>query len=180
LKSASGSTRAHRHVPVESLAGTAAAQSQSERGIDPNQGESLDEVNLPSKSAAERLQLGAESYGVDFELAALDLAGYDLGRTIEGPDTWRARIAERRAEVKAESRAEAAALDEPITTQSHEDEIVLPLARQDPGGRDRRRLRRRGMSTPGRPRCAPTLRGRGAPDERGTRHVQLRENLDTS
>jgi hypothetical protein len=129
------------------VAGTAAAQSQSERGIDPNQGESLVEVNLPSKSAAERLQLGAESYGVDFnehylrnnadgsvtvtvfgtdfELAALDLAGYDLGRTIEGPDTWRARIVERQAEVKAENRADAAALDEPITTQSHEDEIVV-------------------------------------------------------
>jgi hypothetical protein len=129
------------------VAGTAAAQSQSERGIDPNQGASLVEVNLPSKGAAERLQLADESHGVDFnehylrynadgsvtvtvfgsdfELAALDLAGYDLGRTIEGPDTWRARIATRQAEVKAENRADAAALDEPITTQSHADEIVV-------------------------------------------------------
>jgi len=47
-------------------AGTASAQTANRRGIDPNQGESLVEVNLPSKGAAERLQLGAESYGVDF------------------------------------------------------------------------------------------------------------------
>ena len=47
-------------------AGTASAQTANHRGIDPNQGESLVEVNLPSKGAAERLQLGAESDGVDF------------------------------------------------------------------------------------------------------------------
>ena len=129
------------------LALTSAAAAQEARGIDPNQGESLVEVNLPSKAAAERLQLNAESYGVDFnehylrhnadgsvtvtvfgsdfELAALDVGGYDLGHTIEGPDTWRARIAARQAEVKSENRADAAALDEPITVQSHEDEIVV-------------------------------------------------------
>ena len=129
------------------LALTSAAAAQEARGIDPNQGESLVEVNLPSKAAAERLQLNAESFGVDFnehylrhnadgsvtvtvfgsdfELAALDVGGYDLGRTIEGPDTWRARIAARQAEVKSENRADAAALDQPITVQSHEDEIVV-------------------------------------------------------
>ena len=37
-----------------------------ERGIDPNQGESLVEVNLPSKATAMRLQLEAETYGIDF------------------------------------------------------------------------------------------------------------------
>ncbi len=129
------------------LALTSAAAAQEARGIDPNQGESLVEVNLPSKAAAERLQLNAESYGVDFnehylrhnadgsvtvtvlgsdfELAALDVGGYDLGRTIEGPDTWRARIAARQGDVKSETRADAAALDEPVTVQSHEDEIVV-------------------------------------------------------
>jgi hypothetical protein len=126
------------------VTGAAAAD---ERGIDPNQGESLVEVNVPSRAAAERLQLEAESYGVDFndhylrlnedgsatvtvfgtgvELAALDIAGYDLGATIEGPDTWRERIAERQADVRAEKRADAAALDEGVSAQSHEGEIVV-------------------------------------------------------
>ena len=105
------------------LAGAAAADSQT-RGIDPNQGESLVEVDVASKAAAVRLQLEAESYGVEFndhylrrnqdgsvtvtvfgsedELAALDAAGYDLGATIEGPDTWRARSAARQKVVRAE------------------------------------------------------------------------------
>jgi hypothetical protein len=129
------------------VTGAAAADSDHSRGIDPNQGESLVEVDLPSKAAAVRFQLEAESYGVDFndhylrhnadgsvtvtvfgvedELAALDAAGYSLGETIEGPRTWRARIAERQATVRTENRAEAAALDESVSTQSHEDEIVV-------------------------------------------------------
>ena len=41
-------------------AGSAAAQ-ENERGIDPNQGRSLVEVNLPDKAAAIELQLEAES-----------------------------------------------------------------------------------------------------------------------
>jgi hypothetical protein len=129
------------------LAGGAAAESHDARGIDPNQGESLVEVNVASKAAAVRLQLEAESYGVEFndhylrnnpdgsftvtvfgneeELAALDAAGYELGVTIEGPVTWRARIAERQKAVRAEDRAELAALDEGVGVQSHEDEIVV-------------------------------------------------------
>jgi hypothetical protein len=128
------------------LTGAAAAQDDA-RGIDPNQGESLVEVTLQSKAAAERLQQRAESYGVAFnehylrhnpsgtvtvtvfgtddELAALDAAGYDVGEAIEGPRVWRARVAELRTEVRAENRAEAAALDESVTPQSHQDEIVV-------------------------------------------------------
>ena len=89
----------------------AAASAAEERGIDPNQGESLVEVQLPSKAAAVRLQLEAETYGVDFnehylrrnsdgsvtatvfgtddEIAALDAAGFELGVTIEGRSSWR-------------------------------------------------------------------------------------------
>ena len=44
----------------------AAPSGADERGIDPNQGESLVEVNLPSKATAVRLQLEADTYGVDF------------------------------------------------------------------------------------------------------------------
>ena len=47
------------------IAGSAAAQ-ESERGIDPNQGRSLVEVNLPDKAAAIELQLEADDYGIDF------------------------------------------------------------------------------------------------------------------
>ena len=126
--------------------GGAAANGEETRGVDPNQGDSLVEVVLPDKAAAIRLQLNAESYGIDFndhylrtnangtvtatvfgtedELAALQDAGYELGTTIEGPDTWRARVAERQADVKAEKQADAAALGE-VGITSHEDEIVV-------------------------------------------------------
>jgi hypothetical protein len=129
------------------FAGTVGAQGEDARGIDPNQGESLVEVNLPSKDAAIRLQLDADSYGIDFndhylrhnqdgsvtvtvfgtdyQLAALDLAGFDLGATIEGPSTWRARTAAREATERREDRAEAAALGDLVTPQSHTDEIVV-------------------------------------------------------
>jgi hypothetical protein len=128
------------------VAGGAAAAGE-ERGIDPNQGENLVEVDLPSKAAAVRLQFEAESYGVDFndhylrrnrdgsvtvtvfgteqELQALEAAGYDVGTTIEGPATWRARTAARQADLRVENRADAAALDNPVSVQTHEDEIVV-------------------------------------------------------
>ena len=128
-------------------AGSAAATAQEQRGIDPNQGDSLVEVTLASKGAATRLQLDAESYGIDFnehylrrnsdgtvtatvfgsddELRALEDAGFDLGATIEGPATWRDRAADRRTDVRKENRAAAAALDEPVAPSSHEDELVV-------------------------------------------------------
>src|ERR671915_797917 len=46
--------------------GGAAASDEHGRGIDPNQGESLVEVHVPSKAAAVDLQLAAESFGVEF------------------------------------------------------------------------------------------------------------------
>ncbi len=114
------------------VAGTAAAADEETRGIDPNQGRSLVEVHLDSKADAIALQLKADEYGIDFndhylrhganggvtvtvfggaeELDALEAAGYELGTTIEGPATWRDRVADRQADVKAEKSAEAAAL----------------------------------------------------------------------
>src|SRR5918997_5909382 len=100
------------------LASASVASAQDdERGIDPHQGLSLVEVSLPSKGAAMRMQLQAESLGVEFndhylrrngdgsvtvtvfgtEKAIRDLAdaGYDVGTTIEGPSTWRERLAHR-------------------------------------------------------------------------------------
>ena len=94
------------------------------------------------------MQLEAETYGVDFnehylrrnsdgsvtatvfgtddEIAALDAAGFELGVTIEGRSSWRGRLRERQADVRAERRADAAALDDPVVTpQAHEDEIVV-------------------------------------------------------
>jgi hypothetical protein len=127
--------------------GSAAASEEEGRGIDPNQGRSLVEVTLPNKAAAIRLQLADDTYSIDFndhylrhnadgsvtvtvfgtaeELAEFHAAGFDLGRTIEGPETWRARLADRQADVKAEDQADAAALGETVGTQSHEDEIVV-------------------------------------------------------
>src|SRR5687768_3441067 len=90
--------------------GATASAAAEERGLDPHQGESLVEVQLPSKAAAVRLQLEAGTYGVDFnehylrqrpdgsvtvtvygnddEIAALDAAGFEVGTTIEGRSTW--------------------------------------------------------------------------------------------
>ena len=128
------------------VTGSAAAEDDDGRGIDPNQGRSLVEVTLPNKAAAIRLQLNADTYGVDFndhylrtnpdgsvtvtvfgaedELAALHSAGFKLGTTIEGPETWRARIEDRLDAVAAEETAGAAALGE-IGVASHEDEVVI-------------------------------------------------------
>ena len=130
------------------LAGGATAAAADEVGIDPNQGESLAEVNLPNKGAAMRLQLEADKYGVDFnehylrqeadgsvtvtvfgtdgELAALDAAGFEVGVTIEGQRTWRNRIEARQLDVRKENRAEDAAQgDAVITPRTHEDELVI-------------------------------------------------------
>ena len=119
-----------------------------ERGVDPHQGESLVEVHLASKAAAVRLQLEAETYGVDFnehylrraddgsvtvtvfgtddEIAALDKAGFEVGVTIEGRSTWRNRLEARQLDVAKEQRADDAALDQPvITPRTHEDELVV-------------------------------------------------------
>src|SRR5215208_972568 len=128
------------------VAGGATAGDENERGIDPNQGRSLVEITLPSKADAIRLQLNADQYGVEFndhylrtnangsvtvtvfgtegELETLEAGGYRLGVTIEGPEIWRERVAERQAEVTAEARADAAALGD-VGIQSHEDEIVV-------------------------------------------------------
>src|SRR5688500_417000 len=99
-----------------------------ERGIDPNQGETLVEVNLANKAAAVRLQLEAETYGVEFndhylrtnpdgsvtatvfgtkgELADFAKAGFDLGVVIEGPGKWENRIEARQDVVEQEERSE--------------------------------------------------------------------------
>jgi Zinc carboxypeptidase/Chitobiase/beta-hexosaminidase C-terminal domain len=127
-------------------AGSAFAQDTG-RGIDPNQGKSLVEVHLDSKADAIELQLKAESYGLDFnehylrhdgnggvtvtvfgsaeELDALEAAGYSVGRTIEGPATWRDRAADWQAEVKAEKTAEAAALAEGSAEVAPRGDIVV-------------------------------------------------------
>ena len=128
------------------LTGSATADDE-QRGIDPNQGRSLVEVNLPDKAAAIQLQLKAEQYGVDFnehylrtnangsvtvtvfgaeeELAALHAAGYALGGTIEGPDTWEARLEDHAADVKAENQADAAALGAAAIAPADPGEIVV-------------------------------------------------------
>ena len=129
------------------LAVTGTAAGQAGRGIDPNQGLRLVEVNLPSKVAAMRLQLRAHRYKVEFNehylrrnsngtvtatvfgtkrgIARLNRAGYDVGATIEGPATWRARIADYKAARRAERRARAAARGKSFGTASHTDEIVI-------------------------------------------------------
>jgi Zinc carboxypeptidase/Chitobiase/beta-hexosaminidase C-terminal domain len=129
------------------MAVTGAAAGQDARGIDPNQGDSLVEVTLANKGVALRLQLQAENYGIEFndhylrhnrdgsvtvtvfgqeeDFRALEDAGYEIGATIEGPDTWRLRLADQRAAVRAEARADDAALDDSVGIESHEGELVV-------------------------------------------------------
>jgi hypothetical protein len=128
-------------------AGVPEAGAQERRGIDPNQGRNLVEVTLDSRAAAMRLQLEADTYGVEFnehylrrngdgtvtatvfgyadELDALADAGYDVGATIEGPATWRERVRTYLQDVRQEKRADAAALEDSVGTQSHQDEVVI-------------------------------------------------------
>ena len=127
-------------------AGVASAE-EAERGIDPNQGRSLVEVSLPSKGAAMRLQLQADSLDVEFNehylrrngdgsvtvtvfgtaraINELEDAGYDVGSVIEGPNTWRERMADREAAIRKEERAAAAAESDTAGTRSHQDEVVI-------------------------------------------------------
>src|SRR5687768_14031092 len=129
------------------ISASAAASEDGGRGIDPNQGRNLIEVHLPSKAAAIELQLNAERYGVDFndhylrhdgngavtvtvfatadELDALAAAGYELGTTIEGPATWRARVQDRQEDVRAEARADAAARGAGDVSGADTGEIVV-------------------------------------------------------
>jgi hypothetical protein len=132
---------------VCAVAWTGAAAAHDQRGIDPAQGLSLVEVNLPNKGAALRLQLEAGSYGVEFNdhylrqnpsgsvtatvftddrgLRRLEAAGYEVGATIESPATWQRRSDQRRSAIRRERRARKAALDKRLRVTSHEDEIVV-------------------------------------------------------
>jgi hypothetical protein len=134
-------------VCVCALAFAGSATAQDERGIDPNQGLSLVEVNLPNKGAALRLQLESESYGVEFNdhylrrnpsgtvtatvfansrgLDRLAAAGYEIGDTIESTRTWARRMAQRRAALRKGRRARRAALARGLSISSHTDEIVV-------------------------------------------------------
>ena len=133
-------------VVALAITGSAAAGDE-QRGIDPNQGESLVEVYLDSKAAAIELQLAADDYGIGFnehylrregnggvtvtvfgseeELQALEAAGYSVGSVIEGPATWRERAADWQADVKAEKRAEQAAKQEGAVEPADTGEIVV-------------------------------------------------------
>ena len=129
-------------------AGGAAAGRADERGIDPNQGQSLVEVNLPNKAAAMRLQLEADTLRRRVQRALPPpqprrVGDRDRLRRRAGPrparrrrlrdrphdrgpeDPGSRRAEQREAGVRKEQRADAAALDEPITITSHEDELVI-------------------------------------------------------
>ena len=108
--------------------GSASAATEDEqRGIDPSQGKSLAQLTLPSKSAAMRLQLDADRYGIEFndhylrknrdgtvtvhvfgsdaDLDRLEDGGFAVDQVLEGPRTWRAQTAARPAAVRNERAA---------------------------------------------------------------------------
>ncbi|MGH9027533.1 MAG: M14 family metallopeptidase [Acidimicrobiia bacterium] len=127
------------------VAGGATANAE-ERGIDPNQGDSLVEITLANKAAALELQEDSEDLGIEFndhylrrnadgtvtvtvfasegELGELAAAGYEVGATIEGPATWEANVADMRAARRAEFRAGESALGDPPVI-ADDDELVI-------------------------------------------------------
>lgn len=141
-----GPWRALLATAVLALAVAGGAAASEDRGIDPNQGDSLVEVIVPSKAAAIELQKEAEQYGIEFndhylgknangtytvtvfgsenELRGLAEAGYELGETIEGPDTWEAGLADMTSARQAELFAGEAALGDPPVI-ADDDELVI-------------------------------------------------------
>ena len=111
--------------------GSALAATDEERGIDPNQGQSLVELTLPNKGAAMRLQLDAEKYGIEFndhylgrnadgsvrvhvfgdeaDLDRLEAGGYAIDQVLEGPRTWKAQAEQRKDAIQSERSARSAA-----------------------------------------------------------------------
>lgn len=188
------------------VAGSATAEDEL-RGIDPNQGRSLVEVDLPSKAAAIQLQLNAEQYGVEFndhylrhnadgsvtvtvfgtaeELAALEAAGYAAGATIEGPATWRAHAAARQADVRAEQEADAAALAEgDVEIAPRGDIIVLRVDLfENYAGRFlsvEAKDGTRGTSTTGASLSLSWNTGEGTPIDQGPRTMSVNNDSDTT
>jgi acylphosphatase len=102
-------------------------------------GRNLVEVSLPSKAAAIRLQLEAETYGIEFndhylrnngdgsvtvsvfgteeQVEELADAGYEIGVTIEGPNTWRRQVEARQTAIRKETRAAVAATGKPTQSE---------------------------------------------------------------
>src|SRR5512134_151253 len=143
-----GTWRALLAISIVALAvaGGATASGDDSRGIDPNQGDSLVEVIVPTKAAAYELQRRAEDFGIEFndhylgknasgtytvtvfgtegELAALAEAGYELGATIEGPDSWEAGVADMASARFFEARAAESALGDPPVI-ADDDELVI-------------------------------------------------------
>jgi hypothetical protein len=193
-------------VVALATAGSAFAQG-TERGIDPNQGRSLVEVHLDSKADAIDLQLHADDYGIDFnehylrhdgnggvtvtvfgsaeELDALEAAGYSVGRTIEGPATWRDRAADWQADVKAEQTAEAAALAAGSAEVAPRGDIVVLRVDyfENYAGRFlsvEAKDGTRGSSTTGASLVLAWNTGAGAPIEQGPRTMNVNIDPDTT
>jgi hypothetical protein len=146
--SSRGTWRVLLAISVIALAVTGGAGAiTEERGIDPNQGDSLVQVIVPSKAAAIELQLKADDFGIEFndhylgkngdgsytvtvfgtegELQALAAAGYELGTTIEGPATWEAGVAAMSAERAREAKADDAALGDPPVIADKDELVIL-------------------------------------------------------
>jgi hypothetical protein len=187
-------------------AGSAAAQ-ENERGIDPNQGRSLVEVNVPDRAAAIELQLDADKYGIDFndhylrtnangsvtvtvfgnadELAALEAAGYELGTTIEGPATWNQRAKDWQADVKAEKTAEAAVLAPASADVAPRGDIVVLRVDyfENYAGRFlsvEAKDGTRGSSTTGESLVVAWNTGAGTPIDQGPRTMNVNIDPDTT
>jgi acylphosphatase len=110
-------------------------------------------VSLPSKAAAIRLQLEAETYGIEFndhylrnngdgsvtvsvfgteeQVEELADAGYEIGVTIEGPNTWRRQVEARQTAIRKETRAAVAATGKPTQSEVPDKEAEIVVLRAD-------------------------------------------------
>ena len=206
-----GTWRVMLAISVIALAITGGAAANEERGVDPNQGDSLVQVIVPSKAAAIALQLAADDFGIEFndhylgkngdggytvtvfgtegELQALAAAGYELGKTIEGPDSWEAGVAAMAAERALEARSGEAALGDPPVIVD-DDELVILRADyfENYAGRylSVEAKNRLGSSTPtGSDYIGPAMSvswntGAGTPIDQGPRTMNVNIDPDTT
>ena len=133
-------------LSVVALGVTGAATANGDGDVILNEGDSLVQVIVPNKAAAYDLQRRAEDFGVEFndhylgrnddgsytvtvfasegELQALAEAGYQIGQTLEGPDSAEADLAEMNSARAAEARSSKAALGDPPVI-ADDDELVI-------------------------------------------------------
>ena len=142
-----GTWRALLAISVVALTVAGGAAASGDDGGNLEMGDSLVEVTVASKAAALELQQNADDFGIEFndhylrknasgnftvtvyasesELQALAAAGYELGATIEGPDSWEVNVSDMASARAFEARAAESALGDPPVIVDDDELVIL-------------------------------------------------------